>query len=624
MATDAPDAAIADYDVVVVGAGFAGLNALHRLRAHGLSVRVLEAASGVGGTWYWNRYPGARVDIESLEYSYAISEELQQEWRWPERYSEQPDVLRYLEWVADRLDLRKDIQFETHITSAELDAASGRWTLTTEGGEQLRCRWCVMAVGFLSATHWPDIPGFDRFGGDLVHTGAWPQDGIDLSGRRVGVIGAGATTVQLLPRIAPQSGHVTLFQRTPNWCFPMHNMPMPEDYEAYVKSIYPELRAIEQAHRGPGAVLVGFQVRLPSDTKVFDVTPEAREQEYEARWSDCALHIAGSFSDLLTDKAANDTLRDFLERKIRSIVDDPATAELLIPDHPPITRRPCGESGYYEAFNRDNVSLVDAASDPISEITPTGVRLASGAEHYLDVLISATGFDAGTGGLTRVDIRGRDGRSLKEYWEDGARTHLGLMSHGFPNMFFINAVQSPSRVLLAAAARRLPDRLHHADDRRGRRSRSDDGRTDPRRGGRVGRPRQRGRRGHPPADGQQLVDGRQHPRQAAPGRGVRGRVPGLPVTRRSGLGGWAARLRRRRRRELVETQPGPTELGDAGDRRVGLGHEAGGGLEHVHHLGPHLERDVDAGRRVPRRRGAPSRPAGPRRRRLGSAAAGVP
>jgi cation diffusion facilitator CzcD-associated flavoprotein CzcO len=442
MAADASNAP--EFDVVVVGAGFAGLNALYRLREHGLSVRVLESASGVGGTWYWNRYPGARVDIESLEYSYAISEELQQEWRWPERYSEQPDVLRYLEWVADRLDLRKDIQFDTHIASAVFDPATARWTLTTDDGQQLRCTWCVMAVGFLSATHWPDIPGFDTFEGDLVHTGAWPQDGIDLGDRKVGIIGAGATTVQLLPRIAPQTGHVTLFQRTPNWCFPMRNMPMPEDYEAYVKSIYPEIRALEHAHRGPGVVLVGFQVRLPADTKVFDVTPEEREQEYEARWADCALHIAGSYSDLLTDKAANDTLRDFLERKIRSIVKDPATAELLIPDHPPITRRPCGESGYYEAFNRDNVSLVDAAADPIVEVTPTGVRLASGAEHELDVLISATGFDAGTGGLTRVDIRGRDGRSLKQYWEDGARTHLGLMSNGFPNMFFINAVQSPS------------------------------------------------------------------------------------------------------------------------------------------------------------------------------------
>ena len=322
---------------------------------------------------------------------------------------------------------------------------------------------------------------------------------------------------------------------------------MPEDYEAYVKSIYPELRALEQAHRGPGAVLVGFQVRLPTDTKVFDVSPEEREQEYEARWSDCALHVAGSFSDLMTDKAANDTLRDFLERKIRSIVKDPATAELLIPDHPPITRRPCGESGYYEAFNRDNVTLVDAATDPIAEITPTGVRLASGAEHELDVLISATGFDAGTGGLTRVDIRGRDGRSLKEYWEDGARTHLGLMSHGFPNMFFINAVQSPSAFfsppLLAdyqiGCIMRMIDEVDA--DRR------DDGRADPRRRVGVGRPRQRGRRRHAAADGQQLVDGSQHPGQAAPGRGVRSRVPGLPVTRRGGARRRPARLRRRRR-----------------------------------------------------------------------------
>ena len=434
-----------DVDVVIVGAGLAGLNALHRRRGHGLSVRVLEGGSGVGGTWYWNRYPGARVDIESLEYSYAFSEELQQEWHWPERYSEQPDVLRYLEWVADRLDLRRDIQFDTHVTSAVYDAAANRWDLTTAGGERYRCRFCVMAVGFLSATHWPDIPGFDRFGGDLVHTGAWPQAGVDLAGRRVGIIGAGATTVQLLPRIAPDAGHLTLFQRTPNWCFPMRNMPMPADYEEYVKSIYPEVRRHEQEQRGAGVVLVGFQVRLPSATKVFDVSDEEREREYEARWADCALHIGGSFSDLMVDERANDTLRDFVERKIRSIVKDAEVADLLIPkNHPPFTRRPCGESGYYEAFNRPNVSLVDVLTDPIAEITPTGLRLESGREFELDVLICATGFDAGTGGLTRIDIRGRDGRSLKEYWEGGARTYLGMMSEGFPNIFFLNAVQSPS------------------------------------------------------------------------------------------------------------------------------------------------------------------------------------
>jgi cation diffusion facilitator CzcD-associated flavoprotein CzcO len=444
MSTDRTDVPL-DHDVIVVGAGFAGLNALHRLRAHGLRVRVLEGASGVGGTWFWNRYPGARVDIESLEYSYAFSEELQQEWHWPERYSEQPDVLRYLEWVTDRLDLRRDIQFDTHVSSAVFDPASATWVLTTDGGETLRCRYCVMAVGFLSATHWPDIPGFDSFEGDLVHTGAWPQEGIDLIGRKVGIIGAGATTVQLLPRIAPQVGHLTLFQRTPNWCFPMNNMPMPREYEAYVKSIYPEVRRHEQEQRGAGVVLVGFQVRLPSDQGVFDVTPEEREREFEDRWSDCALHIGGSFNDLMVDQRANDTLREFLERKIRSIVEDPAVADLLIPrNHSPFTRRPCGESGYYEAFNRTNVTLVDALGDPITAITRRGVRLASGAEHELDVLICATGFDAGTGGLTRVDVRGRDGRTLKDHWADGARTHLGMMSHGFPNFFFLNAVQSPS------------------------------------------------------------------------------------------------------------------------------------------------------------------------------------
>ncbi|MCU1501337.1 MAG: Baeyer-Villiger monooxygenase ue [Ilumatobacteraceae bacterium] len=442
--TRSPGAA-PDHDVIVVGAGFAGLNALHHFRANGLRCVVLEAGSGVGGTWYWNRYPGARVDIESLEYSYAFSDELQQEWTWPERYSEQPDVLRYLEWVADRLDLRRDIEFDTRLISAIFDEQAKRWTVTTADGRRLTARFCVMAVGFLSATHWPDIPGFARFEGELVHTGAWPQAGVDLTGRRVGVIGAGATTVQLVPRIAPQTGHLTVFQRTPNWCFPMNNMPMPAEYESRVKAIYPQIRRHEHEVRGAGVVLVGFEVRLPSDTKVFDVSAEEREREYEARWADCALHVGGSFGDLLTDQDANDTLRDFIERKIRSIVDDPGVAELLIPkNHPPFTRRPCGEAGYYAAFNRENVSLVDVATDPIAEITAHGLRLESGEEHELDVLISATGFDAGTGGLTRIDIRGRAGASLKDAWASGARTHLGMMSSGFPNMFFLNAVQSPS------------------------------------------------------------------------------------------------------------------------------------------------------------------------------------
>lgn len=434
-----------EYDAIVVGAGFAGINALYRLREYGLEVRLIEAAGGVGGTWYWNRYPGARVDIESLEYSYAFMEELQQEWSWPERYSEQPDVLRYLEWVTDRLELREDMQFDTRVESAIYDEVSGVWSLRTDGGVSIRTRFCVMALGFLSAPYWPDIPGRDSFKGQLLHTGAWPQEGADLTGLNVGVIGAGATTVQLVPRIAPDAGHVTVFQRTPNWCFPMNNMPMPRDYETYVKSVYSEVRDEEHRHRGAGAVLVGFGLKAPSNKRVMDVSPEERESIFEKHWNDCALHIGAEFRDLLTDEEANKTLQDFLERKIKSIVKDPETADLLIPkDHPPMTRRPCGEHGYYEAFNRPNVSLIDAKSDPISEMTEDGIRLASGRRFSLDVIISATGFDAGTGGLTRIDIFGRDGQLLRDYWSGGAKTHLGMMSYGFPNMFFLNAVQSPS------------------------------------------------------------------------------------------------------------------------------------------------------------------------------------
>lgn len=445
MATDSSRQDV-DYDVIVVGAGFAGLNALYRFRTAGYRVRVLESGTGVGGTWYWNRYPGARVDIESLEYSYGFSEEIQQEWNWPHRYSNQREVLEYLEWVTDRLELRKDITFQTHVDAAHWDEESGTWTLTTNHGQQLRAQYCVLGVGFLSATHWPDIPGIESFGGQLIHTGNWPHEGVDLNGKRVGVIGAGATTVQMLPEIVDDCGHLTLFQRTPNWCFPMRNLPMPEDYEAHVKRMYHAVRHLEHEWPGAGVVLRDMVLNppTPATRTTFSVSAEEREAEFERRWQHDSIHLGATFSDLLTNLEANNTLRDFLERKIRSIVKDQDVATLLIPDHPPYTRRPCGQYGYFEVFNRDNVTLADAKGDPIVEITSSGVRQQSGATHELDILICATGFDAGTGGMTRIDLRGRGDVLLRDYWADGARTHLGLMSAGFPNMFFLNAVQSPS------------------------------------------------------------------------------------------------------------------------------------------------------------------------------------
>ena len=435
-----------DVDVLVVGAGFAGLRVLHHLREQGRSVRCVEAGGDVGGTWYWNRYPGARVDIESLEYSYPFDEALQQEWDWPERYAAQPDVLRYLQHVADRLDLRRDITFDARVESLAYDEAAATWTLTTDGGERLRSRYVVAAVGFLSAPYLPAIPGADAFAGPLIHTGRWPQEGVDLAGKRVGLVGTGATGVQLVPRLAEEADSLTVFQRSPMWAVPLRNVPMPPEYQARVKADYAELRRREYDESFAGISLVDFEMRPLETRKATEVTPEEREAEYEFRWKSGGLCFYMSFADLLFDRAANDTLRAFFERKIREIVKDPATADALVPtDHPPLTKRLCGESGYFEAFNRDDVRLVDTRADEIVEVTPTGVRLASGAEHDVDVLVFATGFDAGTGSLTRrMGVTGRDGRTLAEHWADGARTHLGLTTDGFPNLFLLDGPQSPA------------------------------------------------------------------------------------------------------------------------------------------------------------------------------------
>lgn len=435
-----------DHDVLVVGAGFAGLRALHHLRDEkGLRVHVVEAGDDVGGTWYWNTYPGARVDIESLEYSYAFDEALQQEWDWPERYAAQPDVLAYMQHVADRLDLRRDITFGTRVASLVYDETAGVWELTTDGGKTLRSRYAVTAVGFLSAAYLPDIPGRDSFGGQLVHSGQWPREGVDFAGKRVGIVGTGATGIQMIPRIAEQAGSLTVFQRSPMWAVPLQNVPMPPEYQARIKARYPELRRREHEESFAGNFLVDFDLRPLETRKAVEATPEEREEEYEFRWRSGGLCFYMSFSDLLFDPAANDTLREFFERKIRGIVRDQKTADTLIPtDHPPLTKRLAGETGYWEAFNRDDVHLVDTKADPIAEITPTGVRLESGAEHELDIIVFATGFDAGTGSLTRIDIVGRDGTTLADAWSEGARTLHGLTVERFPNLFMLDGPQSPA------------------------------------------------------------------------------------------------------------------------------------------------------------------------------------
>ncbi|TDD31059.1 NAD(P)/FAD-dependent oxidoreductase [Actinomadura sp. KC06] len=438
---------VPEYDVLIVGAGFSGLNALHRLRGRGLRVKVLESGGDVGGTWYWNRYPGARVDIESVEYSYAFSDELQQEWHWPERYAAQHDVLRYLRWVAGKLDLRRDIEFDCRVRGAAFDDQAGLWTLTVDHGEdgestQLRSRYCVMATGFLSAPKLPDIPGLDRFQGRLIHTGAWPQDDVDLGGR-VGVIGTAASGVQVVQTVARTAERLTVFQRSASWAVPLQNEPMPEEYERFVKENYAEIRRLEHTTRGPGMVLVGKRVMLPETRGALDLSDEAREAAFEELWQAGGTHWGRIFRDLARDEQANDAVRAFLERKIRAAVKDPDVADLLIPDYRPFTRRPPGESGYYEAFNRDNVVLVDVRSDPIASCDAGGVVLASGERHPLDVLICATGFSGGAGAVLRMDVRGRGGLPLREHWAEGVRTHLGMMTTRFPNLFFINGHQSP-------------------------------------------------------------------------------------------------------------------------------------------------------------------------------------
>lgn len=431
-------------DVLVIGAGFSGLRALHHMREKGYSTHLIEAGNDVGGTWYWNSYPGARVDIESLEYSYAFDEDLQQEWEWPERYAAQTDVFRYLQHVADRFDMRRDITFEQRVQSCTYDEESATWLVTTDSGAQWRARFLIPAVGFLSTPYVPQIEGIDSFTGQLIHSAQWPQGGVDFSGKRVAIIGTGSTGVQLIPQIAANANSLTVLQRSPMWVVPLQNTPMPAEYQARIKAQYPELRRRELDESFAGNLLVDFELRSSETRSALDVTPEEREAEYDFRWNAGGLSYYMSFADLLFNQEANDTLREYLVRRVRALVKDPATADKLIPtDHPPLTKRLCCETGYYDAFNRDNVHLVDTKADPIAEITATGVRLESGATHDVDILVLATGFDAATGALTRLNITGPGGLTLAEHWADGARTHLGLMSDAFPNMFFLAGPLSP-------------------------------------------------------------------------------------------------------------------------------------------------------------------------------------
>jgi cyclohexanone monooxygenase len=425
-----------EFDVAVVGAGFAGMYLLHRLRGLGFRTKVIEAGSDVGGTWYWNRYPGARVDIESMQYSYQFDDALQQEWHWRERYAPQPELLEYARHVADRYDLRRDIRFDTSVTGAAYDEAASRWTLETEDGSQIAARFFVMATGCLSKPNWPQIEGLRSFAGPTYHTALWPHEKVDFTGRRVAVIGTGSSGIQSIPVIAEQAAELYVFQRTANYAIPAHNAPLDKEYEAWVKSHYAEFRAeAKQTHPGlHGRFRAG---------NAMDATAEEREAEFERRWAEGGLSFMGSYGDLMFNSEANDTVAEFVRNKIRGIVDDPEVAELLCPKNIIGGKRLCVDTDYFATYNRDHVHLIDVKQRPIEAITPTGVR-AHGRDYEIDALVIATGFDAMTGALTAVDIRGRDGACLKDRWADGPSSYLGLAMADFPNLFTVTGPGSPS------------------------------------------------------------------------------------------------------------------------------------------------------------------------------------
>ena len=429
----------ADLDAVVIGAGFSGLYMLRRLRDElGVSARVFEAGDDVGGTWYWNRYPGARCDSEAYMYCFSFDKELLQEWQWSGKYPEQPEILSYLSHVADRFDLRRDIQFNTRVSAARFREADNLWEVETNQGDRLTARFLITAIGCISAGQVPDIAGLDSFEGEWHHTGAWPHEGVDLAGKRVGVIGTGSSGVQSIPVIARQAAHLTVFQRTPQFTIPARHHTVDRDYLDDVKANYDEIW--EKARRSAG----GFPLET-IDRSALEVTAEERQAVYEAGWAEGGFKFfGGSFNDIATDRRANDTASEFIRSKIREIVKDPETADKLVPtDHPFSSKRALIDTNYFETYNRDNVTLVDIRHAPIEEITPKGIRTEDG-EYELDVIVFATGFDAMTGSFFKMDIRGRDDLPLKEKWAEGPKTYLGLSSAGFPNMFMITGPGSPS------------------------------------------------------------------------------------------------------------------------------------------------------------------------------------
>jgi cyclohexanone monooxygenase len=425
------------FDAIVVGAGFSGLYMLYVLRRLGLTVRVLEQGDGVGGTWFWNRYPGARCDIESIDYAYSFSPELLEEWVWSERYATQPEILRYLNHVADRFDLRRDIQLNTRVQRAHYDELTNSWTIETGGGERLVAQFCIMATGCLSSIQRPEFPGLERFEGEWFHTARWPREGVDFTGHRVGVIGTGSTAIQAIPQIAKQARRLYVFQRTANYSMPAQNRPFDAQSFRELLRDFPARR--REAELSDAGVPVA-----PPQKSAFEVSPQERRRMYEAGWQRGGINaLSYAFTDFFTSEEANATAQEFTREKIREIVRDPDVAEALCPRQHIGTKRTCVDIEYYETYNRPNVELVDIRNAPIVEITPRGVRTAE-REYDLDCLVFAIGFDAMTGALREIDVRGRGGVELRERWAGGPRTYLGLAIAGMPNMFLITGPGSPS------------------------------------------------------------------------------------------------------------------------------------------------------------------------------------
>lgn len=439
-----------ELDTVIVGAGFAGVYALKRMRDLGLQARVFEAGSGIGGTWFWNRYPGARCDIESLEYSYQFSDDLQQEWEWSEKYATQPEILTYINHVAERFELNDGIQLNTRVDAARFDEASQRWNVTTDDGDNWDAKFVILATGCLSSTNLPDIPGIDRFQGNWYHTGNWPHEGVDFSGQRVAVIGTGSSAIQSIPLIAAEAAHLTVFQRSPNFSIPAHNQPLDPEHVRDVKSRYREFRAANKE--------TAFNANFGyNEANALDVSPEEREREFEARWARGGLPFMAAFADLLFDEDANKTAAEFVRGKIKDLVDDPETAQKLSPSSVVGCKRLCVDTDYYATFNRDNVDLVDIKDTPIQAITEHGLTTGD-REYEFDAIVFATGFDAMTGAISKIDIRGQEGQSIQQAWAEGPKTYLGLAVSGFPNLFTVTGPGSPS-----VLTNMLPSIEHHVE-----------------------------------------------------------------------------------------------------------------------------------------------------------------